>query len=344
MPEEKNSLINKGAILEFFRFREIGLLFFMMLIVIIVYLRNPVFLSLDNIIDIALATAIASIAAIGQMMVILTGGIDLSVGSILGFSGMTVALINMNNWGISPIISLLIGLTVGTILGAFNGLIVSKGGVPPIITTLATMAIFRGLTFYINFKFFRGRWIYAHHLPEQFKNLARSNILKIPTLIFIAVVIYLIFYYFLNQTSTGRSIYAVGSNLSAAKVAGIKVDNIRFLPYLLSGMLCGISGVLWVSRFATAQSDTGSGILFVTITAVVVGGVSITGGSGSIIGVLLGSILLGVISNSLNIIRISPFWKLAVNGSIILLAVIVDRIIKNRAQKYSLKRKYGKKA
>jgi rhamnose transport system permease protein len=152
-------------------------------------------------------------------------------------------------------------------------------------------------------------------------------------LIFIVIVVSLIFYYFLGYTRTGRQIYAFGSNPDAARFVGIGVEKINFIVYMLSGVLCGLAGVLWVSRYSSAQSDSASGFELITVAACVIGGVFIFGGSGSISGVLLGSLMLGIVTNALNLIRVSPFWKLAIQGLIILIAVVADTIISRRFAK-----------
>jgi rhamnose transport system permease protein len=315
--------------------RELGLLGFLMVLVAVVSLRSPYFLTVENLRDILLDIAILSIVAIGQTMVIITRGIDLSVASNLALSGMIVGMIVSTHWDLSPFVALAMGTGIGLALGALNGLIVTRGNVPPIIATLGTLSIYRGLVFAIS----GGAWVDAAEMPESFKLLARGSILGIPNLVFIAATIALIFYYFLNHTRTGREIYAVGSNPLAAQVVGIRVNQIVFLVFLLSGLLAGMGGVLWVSRYASAQSDSAVGFELQTVAAAVVGGVNIFGGSGTIPGVLLGSLLLGVIINALNLVRISPFWKLAVQGLVILLAVISDALVSRRLQRATLLRR-----
>ncbi len=309
--------------------REIGLLFFLITLVIVVSLRSPYFLTVENLRDILLDIAILSIVAIGQTMVIITRGIDLSVASGLALSGMVVSMTISANQSLPPALALLMGVGIGLALGAFNGILVTRGRVPPIIATLGTLSIYRGLVFAIS----GGAWVDAAEMPESFKLLARGTILGIPNLVFFAAAVALIFYYFLNHTRTGREIYAVGSNPLAAQVVGIRVNQILFLVFLLSGLLYGMAGVLWVSRYASAQSDSAVGFELQTVAASVVGGVNIFGGSGTIPGVLLGSLLLGVIINALNLVRISPFWKLAVQGLVILLAVVSDALISRRLQR-----------
>ncbi|MCS7222366.1 MAG: ABC transporter permease [Anaerolineae bacterium] len=315
--------------------REIGLLGFLVVLIIAVSLRSPYFLTVENLRDILLDIAILSIVAIGQTMVIITRGIDLSVASNLALSGMVVGMTVSSNWDLPPLLALVMGMGIGLVLGAFNGLIVTRGNVPPIIATLGTLSIYRGLVFAIS----GGAWVDAAEMPESFKLLARGSILGIPNLVFIAALVALIFYYFLNHTRTGREIYAVGSNPLAAQVVGIRVHRIVFLVFLLSGLLAGMGGVLWVSRYASAQSDSAVGFELQTVAASVVGGVNIFGGSGTIPGVLLGSLLLGVIINALNLVRISPFWKLAVQGLVILLAVISDALVSRQLQRAALLRR-----
>jgi len=319
--------------------RELGILVFLVAVVIIISVRSPVFLTLDNIQDIGLDAAILAIVAVGEMMVILTGGIDISVGSGIGLSGMIVALFIMNHWAIPPLVAVLMGTAIGAVLGTLNGVLVVKARIPPIITTLGTMSIYRGVTFIINYTINKGKWVAADRFAPFFRTFTRDTSFVVPNLILITVIVFVIFYYFLNHTITGRKIYAVGSNPDGARLAGINVGKIMFLTYLLTGMLVGTGGVLWVSRYTSAQTDAAQGFEFMVITAVVIGGVKVTGGSGSILGVLLGSILIGVINNALNLIRVSPFWKLGINGFIILMAVIADKYIQESVNRTLLERR-----
>jgi len=273
------------------------------------------------------------ILAIGQMMVIITRGIDLSVASTLAFSGMSVGMIISGNWGIHPLLAVLMGISIGLVIGSITGFLVSKTGIPPIIASIAAMVIWRGSTYIIS----GGAWVDASEMPDSFKHLARGTIFGIPNLIFIVIVVSLVFYYFLGHTRTGREIYAYGSNPDGARVVGISVTKINFLVYMFSGALAGMAGVLWVSRYASAQSNTAQGFELLTVAACVIGGVFIFGGSGSITGVLLGTLLLSIVVNALNQIRVSPFWKLAIQGAIILIAVITDSIVSRRVERTTLR-------
>jgi len=339
MVDKKNQNSSNSIILKFASIREISILGFLIIFSIVISLRNPVFISLDNLYDIALDTAILAIVAVGEMMVILTRGIDISIGAGIGLSGMVVALIIKDAAHFNPLLAIFIGMLIGAAMGALNGFLIVKGNIPPIIATLGTMNIFRGLTFIINYKINGGQWVGADKLPEAFKNFARGSFLMIPNLILITIIVYLIFYYFLNHTMTGREIYATGSSPESAKVIGINVKKTIFLTYLITGVLVGMAGVLWVARYTSAQTDSAAGFEFTAITAVILGGVAIAGGSGSIWGVLFGAILIGAINNSLNLIRVSPFWKLAINGAIILIAVIIDAVLARNINKALKERK-----
>jgi rhamnose transport system permease protein len=316
------------------RFREIGITVFIVLLIIGVGLRSPYFLTLENFRDILLNISILMIVALAQTMVIITRGIDLSVGSMIALVAMMVSFVVKENPTLSPVLVVLLGMALGVVLGSFNGLIITKGGVPPIIATLGTLSVYRGAVFLYS----EGTWINAFEMPQSFKLLAKGTPLGLPNLVIIAIAVALIIYYFLNYTRPGRDIYAVGSNPEAAQVAGIRVQRTIFMVYLLSGILCGLAGVLWASRFEAAQTNTALGFELQTVAASVVGGVNIFGGSGAVSGVMLGALLLGIINNALTLVRISPFWQLAAQGALILLAVIVDSVILRRLQRTTVQR------
>src|SRR5262245_50028245 len=311
------------------RFREAGIIIFILLLSAAVTLRNPAFLTADNLRDILLNISILVIVALGQTMVIITRGIDLSVGSMIGLTAMMVSFTMVAFPETPPLLAVPLGMAIGAVLGSFNGLIIAYGGVPPIIATLGTLSIYRGLVFFYS----QGEWINAFEMPTGFRELAKSSPLGVPNLILFAVVVAIAVYFFLTYRRTGRDIYAVGSNPDAARFAGIPMQRTVFLVFLLSGVLCGLAGVLWASRFETAQTNTALGFELQTVAAPVVGGVNIFGGSGTVLGVGLGAFLLGIINNALTLIQISPFWQLAVQGLLILLAVIIDASILRRLQR-----------
>jgi rhamnose transport system permease protein len=329
MTTQTTSAPKSGIFGSLAKFRETGIIVFIVLLMIGVSLRSPYFLTLENFRDILMNISILAIVALAQTMVIITRGIDLSVSSMIGLVAMMVAFVVKENPEMSPVLMVLLGMALGSVLGSFNGLVITAGGVPPIIATLGTLSIYRGAVFLYS----QGTWINAFEMPHQFKVLSKGTPLGLPNMVIFAIVIAVIVYYFLNYTRPGRDIYAVGSNPDAAQVAGIRVNRVIFMVYVISGVLCGLAAVLWASRFESAQTNTALGFELQTVAASVVGGVNIFGGSGAVTGVLLGAFLLGVINNSLTLIRISPFWQLAAQGSLILLAVIVDSVILRRLQK-----------
>lgn len=313
------------------KFREAGISIFILILMIAVTLRAPSFLTVDNFQDILLNISILTIVALAQTMVIITHGIDLSVSSMIGLVGMMVAFVVKQNPEIPVLVSVLLGMTLGTVLGSFNGLIITYGNVPPIIATLGTLSVYRGLVFFYS----QGTWINSFELPASFKMLSKGTALGVPNMVIIALIVAGLVYYFLNYARTGRDIYAVGSNPEAAQYSGIRKQRIIFLVYLLSGLLSGLAAVLWVSRFESAQTNTALGFELQTVAASVVGGVSIGGGVGTVPGVMLGALLLGIIQNALTLVRISPFWQLAAQGLLILIAVISDKWILSRVERGS---------
>jgi rhamnose transport system permease protein len=311
--------------------REVGIVLFLVILIPLISLRQPRFLTVDNFRDIFLDIAIVSIVSIGQMMIIIARGIDLSVGSILGLVAMIVGLMVRDKPGFPMFVAVIVGVALGLLLGSINGVLVTKGRVPPIIATLGTLSIYRGLVIV----FSGGEWVDAYRIPRGFVEITRASILGVPALLFYALVIAVLFYYFLNYTRTGRDIYGVGSNPLAAEMAGIRSQRILFLVFALTGTLAGLSGVLWASRFAAVANDTGTGFELQTVAACVVGGVNIYGGSGTVPGVVLGALLLGIITNALTITGISPFWRLTVQGVVILAAVMADAVIERRLRRIS---------
>jgi rhamnose transport system permease protein len=316
------------------RFREAGIILFILVLAALISLRSPAFLTVSNFQDILLNISILAIVALAQMMVIITRGIDLSVGSIIGLTAMMVSFTVVSFPALSGLPALLLGMALGVALGSFNGLIIAGGGVPPIIATLGTLSIYRGLIFLYS----GGTWINAFEMPPSFREIAKGTPLGVPNLILFAIAVAVAVYLFLTYTRSGRDIYAVGSNPDAARFAGIPIQRTIFLVYLLSGLLCGLAGVLWASRFEAAQTNTAMGFELQTVAAPVVGGVNIFGGGGSVLGVVLGAFLLGIINNALTLSRISPFWQLAVQGLLILLAVITDAAISRRLQRLMVRR------
>lgn len=315
-----------NILLIFARFREIGIIGFILLLVIVVSLVSPSFLTVNNMRDILMDIAILAIVALFQAMTIITKGIDLSVSSMIGLTAMMVAFTIRGFPSTPPAVLIPLGLALGLFLGCVNGLIIAWGKVPPIIATLGTLSIYRGLIFLYS----QGTWINAFEIPAGFKQLAKAAPLGLPNLVIFAIVVALIVYFFLNYTQAGRDIYALGTNPDAAKISGIRTERVIFMVYALTGLASGLAGVLWASRYEAAQTNTALGFELQTVAACVVGGVSLLGGIGTVPGILLGALLLGMIQNALTLVNISPFWQLAVQGLLILLAVVADASIQQR--------------
>ncbi|MCT8999445.1 ABC transporter permease [Chelativorans intermedius] len=279
--------------------------------------RFPGFVRPANLANVFNDTAILIILALGQMMVILTRCIDLSMAANLALCGMVVAMLNATVPGIPIPLLILFGIGVGALLGAFNGILVWKVEIPPIVVTLGTLTIFRGIIFVIS----GGEWVNAHQMSAAFKALPRAPLLGLPMLSWIALAAIALMALFITRTPLGRAFYAVGGNPTAAVYTGIDVGRTRFLAFTLAGALAGLSGYLWVSRYAVAYVDIAGGFELDIIAACVIGGISIAGGIGSVGGAVLGALFFGVVKNALPVIDISPFWQLAISGSAIILAV-----------------------
>jgi rhamnose transport system permease protein len=217
---------------------------------------------------------------------------------------------------------------IGFILGSLNGLLVSATKIPPIITTLATLGIFRGAVFLES----SGQWVSAHKMTEAFRDFPHAAPLGISNLLVAAIIVAIASAVFIRFTRTGRNIYGAGGNRTAARYVGIPLARIDFLVYAISGVLVGLAGLLWVSRYASAQNDTATGFELQTIAACVIGGVSMLGGSGTIAGVVLGALFLGIVNNALPVIGLSPFFQMAIQGFVILAAIIANSVVDRRTQ------------
>ncbi|MGI9061882.1 MAG: ABC transporter permease [Ktedonobacteraceae bacterium] len=319
------------------RVRELGLLIVLLLLILIVSVQAPRFLSIDNFVQILLSVAILAIVAIGETLVVLTRNVDLSVGSIVGLTAFITAYFFKELPQSNLLLGILLGCALGLGLGMVNGLIVSFGRVPAIVATLGTLYAYRGLVFI--FASNTTSQINASDVPSSYLALTTTQIFGIPTLILIAVVIAVIVGYFLHASHIGRQLYAVGSNPEAATMIGIRREWLVFAAFAASGLLCGLAGVLWGARFATVDATNATGLELAVIAAVVVGGVNIFGGSGTILGAMLGAIVLGTLENALNILNVSQFWLQALYGAAIIGAVVLDAFITRWVQRAILSRR-----
>ncbi|OBA00432.1 ABC transporter permease [Halomonas sp. G11] len=280
-------------------------------------LINDNFLSGSNLANLVRQSSIIAIIAVGMSLAILTGGIDLSVGPVMALSGTLMA--GMMVAGLPPTLAIVLGLLVGAAFGAFNGVFVAFAGMPPIIVTLATMGIARGLGL-----IYTGGYPISG-LPEGFAFFGRGSLAGIETPILIMLAVYAVGYVLLSHTSTGRYLYAIGGNEEATRLSGIRVSRYKLLVYTLSGTTAAIAGLILTSRLMSGQPNAGVGFELDAIAAVVLGGAAITGGRGMILGTLVGAMLLGVLNNGLNLMGVSPYLQTVIKGLIILLAIYISR-------------------
>ncbi|MFM2355404.1 MAG: hypothetical protein RLZZ528_1140 [Pseudomonadota bacterium] len=281
----------------------------------LIAMRFPAFVRPANLANVFNDTAPLMILVLGQMVVILTKAIDLSVAANLALTGMVAAM--LNGAGVPLPLTIAAAVALGAVLGCVNGLLVWKVGIPSIVVTLGTMTIYRGIIFLLT----DGKWINAHEMTDAFKALPRHVVLGLPVLSWTAIALTLCFVVLIRRTALGRSFHAVGGNPHAAVYAGISVGRTQFLAFVLSGALAGLTGYLWVARYAVAYVDIAGGFELDVVAACVIGGISIAGGIGTVWGAILGAIFLGIVKNALPVIGISPFWQMAISGTAIILAV-----------------------
>ena len=292
----------------------------LIILMAVITIINSNFLTANNLLNLLLQVTSNALIAFGMTFVILTGGIDLSVGSILALSSaLTAGLLGS---GMPVTLAILISLIMGCILGMMNGLLISYGKLAPFIVTLATMTIFRGATL-----------VYTNGNPITkglsdtflFQFLGQGYIVGIPFPVIIMFIVFIVLYVLIHKTAFGKSVYAIGGNEKAAYISGVKLNKVKIIIYSISGIMASISGLIITSRLSSAQPTAGASYEMDAIAAVVLGGTSLSGGKGRILGTLIGALIIGVLNNGLNIIGVSAFWQQVVKGVVILIAVLIDR-------------------
>ncbi|SFD47134.1 ABC transporter permease [Clostridium uliginosum] len=284
---------------------------------IAISILTPRFLSVSNITNVLTQVSVNAIIAIGMTFVILTGGIDLSVGSTLAISGaLAASIINSNG---NVFLAVIVAVAVGIVVGLINGMLISKGKIQAFIVTLASMTIFRGVTYV----FTNGNPISG--LTGSFNSIGNLKVGILPLPVIITALMVAIAYYVLTQTRFGRYLYALGGNEDSARLSGINTDKIKTLVYVVSGIAAALSGVIITSRIGSASPNAGSGFELDAIAAVVIGGTSLAGGEGSVMGTIIGALIIGVLNNGLNLLNVSPFYQLIIKGIVILVAVLLDK-------------------
>lgn len=282
------------------------------------------FVSVNNIKNIIIQSSIIAVIAIGQSMVILTGGIDLAIGSIVGFVGIFSGLMIVAG---TPVwIACLAGIVSGAICGLANGILVSYGKVPAFIATLGTMGIIRGLTLAIN----AGKPVAG--FPSGLDKIASATILGMPSFIVYVAVLYICMYIIMNKTSFGRYVYAVGGNRNAARLSGVKTNQVEMFVYVASGIFGAIGGILLLSRLCYADPNAGSGYELDAVAAAVIGGIALSGGQGKIVNTLVGALILGMLKAGLQILNVPTYYQTIIIGVAIIVAVFLDKAKERKAQ------------
>ena len=285
-------------------------------VALILFISTPYFFTSSNLLAIALAASVTALLAIGETFVIILGEIDLSVGAMLGVTSVITAMV-LPDHGL--VMGLLAGLAAGAGAGLINGLLVTKVNMPSFIATLASMSILSGLTLYLT----KGNPVGIG--SDAFRLIGTGHILGVPAPIWIMLVCAVVFGILLARSRFGRQVYATGDNFEAAHLSGMPVDRVKVAAFVISGVLAGIAGFILAARLGTAQPSAGKGLELTAIAAVIIGGTSLLGGRGAVVGTVIGALLLGTIDNGLNLLNVSPFLQDVVKGAVILFAVFIDR-------------------
>lgn len=314
--------------------REIILFALIVLMIIMIAIRAPQYLALTSIDNLLTNAGFLVILVLGQLPVLLTRGIDLSQAAVLAFCGMILAMLSQIMPGLPAIAYIVLALVIGGVLGVVNGGVIAFLKIPPIIMTLGTMSVYRGLVYILS----DGAWVSSHELSDRFKEFPGGQDFLLPNIFWVAAACALLVWIMLSFTRTGRNIYAVGGNPVAARYAGIAQRRCEVLVYALSGALAGLCGYLWTARFAIAYTQAAEGREFAIIAACVIGGVSIAGGRGSVVGAILGAFFIAIVETALPFLRVNPFLQMAIIGAVILFAVAANARAERRPGRQILSR------
>lgn len=305
------------------RFRELGIVLALVIVVGATTIDNPHFLSATSVQQMLSGASIIALLAIGETIVVITRNVDLSIGSVLGVSAYATGVLYVQHPRVPLVVVFLLALGIGAACGVVNGLIVTVARVPSLVVTLGTLYVIRG----VDGAWAGGNQVNASMLPESFNKIGYGTVAGIPYLGIIAIVAVAIAAYAMRTFRTARDFYAIGSDPAAARLAGIPVGSRVFLAFVLSGSIAGVAGAIWLSYFGSVDAIAGVGYEFQVIAAVVVGGVAIFGGSGTVLGAALGALLLNVIYSALIVVNVSSFWSQALAGGLLVAAIAFDRLI-----------------
>lgn len=302
--------------------QKFGIVLALLIMCIALSIMSPYFLKVSNFVNILLQSSINAILAFGLTFVIITGGIDLSVGSVLALAGVVMGVVLQNQGNV--VIAIFLGLIVGALCGFSNGVLITKLNLPPFIATLGMMSIARGLALVIT----KGYPISG--LPPAVRFLGADKLAGIPVPVLLVIILFVISHIILSNTKIGRYDYAIGGNEEATKLSGVNVDKYKIIIYTISGLFAGIAGIVLAARVNSALAIAGMGYELDAIAASVIGGVSLMGGEGSASGTLLGAVVMGVLRNGLNLLNVSTFWQQVVIGVVVIAAVSLDQLQKKR--------------
>ena len=312
-----------------FKKREFGIFLFILILLAVFGAIEPRFFRSDNLSAILSSVGILMVVGAGQTLVIVTRNIDLSVGSTLGLAAMVMGMVARSKPDFPIIGLIIIAMVVGGICGVLNGLLVSYGKIPSIIATLGTLAIIRGAVFVVS----NNVQIDPNDVPKGIIELSTTSPVGIPWLLIFAFLSIVLVWYVSSKTLLGKRVYAVGSNPEGAVSRGLSFNKITIMVFMFVGVLAGLGGVLYTARYATINpADVGRGLEFDVISAVVIGGTNIFGGSGTALGTALGCMLIGILSNGLTVVGVSPFWKACATGFLILAAVAIDNLVRKKQE------------
>lgn len=324
---------NKITVSKITESRNFGLLLGLAVLLILAAVITPSMYSLNSILNMLQNNAVYGLLAIGEMMIILTGGIDISIGATLSLSGVVCCRLMAENPGVPGAVWVLLALVIGGICGAFNGLLVGYFKMVPMIATLGTMYAFRGFSFL----FSGGQWWFPHQFTDSYLAFATKRILGIPAILWILIAVFILAFLFLGYTTRGRRIYAIGTNRESSQVAGIKEEKVTFLAMVICGMLAGLSGMLYTANYATCSYSIGDAYEMTAIAICILGGVSITGGKGKVDGVVIGFLMMAVITYFISLLPGLSVWSGAIQGAIIIAAVALNIFTERSAEKRALK-------
>lgn len=328
MNGQKTSLIKKVT-----GFRNTGLLIGLAVLLIIAAIITPSMYSVTSIVNMLQNNAVYALLAIGMMMVILTGGIDLSVASTLGLSGVVCSSLMSSNMGVPAVVWVLLSILIGAACGALNGFLVGYLNMVPMIATLGTMYIYRGLAFLAS----GGKWWFPHEFTEGYLSFAAGKTFGIFNIIWIAVIMFVLAGIFLGYTASGRRIYAIGTNKESAKIAGIKEAGVTLLAFTICGTMAGLAGMLYTANYAICYYGMGEGYEMIAIAICILGGVSINGGRGRIDGVIIGCLLMSVITYFISLLPGLSVWQDFIQGGIIIVALAINIFMSYSARKRVLR-------